>query len=64
MLKYAHELEIKNGNDFWVKVIEQEMIKVGIAFEILDKSKSAPSGWSKESGHLIFVVKMDFTHKS
>ena len=35
-----------------------------IAFEILDEDKSAPVGWSKESGHLIFDVKMDFTRKS
>ena len=60
-VKHVHELYIKSGNNFRVKAIEKEIINVDIAFEILDKAKSAPVGWSKESGHLIFDVKMDFT---
>ena len=40
------------------------MTNVGIAFEILDESQSAPIGWSKESGHLVFDVKMDFSRKA
>ena len=40
------------------------MTNVGIAFEILDEDKSAPVGWSKESGHLVLDVKMDFTRKA
>ena len=59
-----HELDLKNGNNFWVKSIEKEMINVGIAFEILDEAKSDSVGWSKESGHLIFDVKMDYTRKA
>ena len=54
-------MDLKNGNNFWVKAIKKEMTKVGIAFEILEEDKSAPARWSKESGHLIFDVKMDFT---
>ena len=54
----------KNGNNFWVKSIKKEMTNFGIAFEILDEDKSAPVRWSKESGHLIFDVKMDFTPKT
>ena len=40
------------------------MSNVGIAFEILNESKPAPIGWSKESGHMVFDVKMDFTWKA
>ena len=40
------------------------MINVCISFEILDKVKSAPVGWSKESGHLIFDVRMEYTRKA
>ena len=58
--KAAKELDQKNGNDFWIRAIEKEMYNVGIAFEILDKDKTAPVGWSKESGHLVFDIKMDF----
>ena len=63
-VKHASEMNIKNGNNFWVKSIKKEMTNVGIAFEILDEDKSAPVGWSKESVHLVFDVKMDFTRKA
>ena len=63
-VKHAPEMDLKKGNDFWVKLIKQEITNVGIAFEILDEDKSTPVGWSKESGPLIFNVKMDFTQKS
>ena len=63
-VKHASEMNQKNGNNFWVKSIKKEMTNVGIAFEILDEDKSAPVRLSKESGHLIFDVKMDFTRKS
>ena len=63
-VKHAHELYLKNENGFWVKTIEKEMINVAIAFKILDKSKSAPVGWSMESWHLIFDVKMEFTRNA
>ena len=59
-----HELDLKNGNNFWVKSIEKQMTNVGIAFEILEEDKSAPVGWSKESGRLIFGIKMYFTRKA
>ena len=62
--KAAKDLDHKNGNDFWIRAIEKEMYNVGIAFEILDKDKTAPVGWSKESGHLVFDVKMDFSRKA
>ena len=40
------------------------MTNVGIAFEILGDSETAPRGWAKQTGHIIFDVKMDFTRKS
>ena len=57
-------MDLNNGNNFGVKAIKKEMNNVGIAFEILDEDKSAPVGWSNESGHLIFNVKMDFTQNT
>ena len=62
-VKNANELDQKNGNDFCTKAIEKEMSNVGISFNILDESKSAPVRWSIESGHMVFDVKMDFTRK-
>jgi len=40
------------------------MTNVGIAFEALEDGVSAPPGWHKVTGHLIFDVKMDFTRKA
>ena len=63
-VRHARELDQANGNDFWVKAIGKEMTNVGIDFEILDESQSAPIRWSKESGHLVFDFKMDFSRKA
>ena len=63
-IAHAYELDTKNGNDFWKKAIEKEMSNVGIAFEILDDSQPLPVGWSKQSGHLVFDVKMNFDRKA
>ena len=41
-----------------------EMYNIGIAFEILEDLKTAPAGYTKVSGHLIWSVKMDFTRKA
>ena len=41
-----------------------EMYNIGVAFEILEDGKTAPVGYTKVSGHLIWSVKMDFTRKA
>ena len=40
------------------------MSNVGVTFEVLKPGDKAPPVWKKESGHLIYDVKMDFTRKS
>ena len=40
------------------------MYNIGVAFETLEDGKSAPVGYTKVSGHLIWSVKMDFTRKA
>ena len=40
------------------------MFNVGVAFEKLEEGQTAPPGWNKVSGHLIWYVKMDFTRKA
>ena len=61
---HAYELDAQNGNDFWAASIRKEMTNVGIAFEILSPGQTAPPGWSKASGHLVFDVKMSLERKS
>ena len=41
-----------------------EMYSIGVAFEILEDGKTAPTGYTKVSGHLIWSVKMDFKRKA
>ena len=41
-----------------------EMSTIGVVFEILEDGNTAPVGYTKVSGHLIWSVKMDFTRKA
>ena len=61
---HAHQLDKINGNTYWADALSREMTNVGQAFEILDNQSSAPPGWSKVSGHLIFDVKMSLERKA
>ena len=35
-----------------------------VTFDVLEDHKNVPVGWTKESGHLIWDAKIDFTQKS
>jgi len=61
---HARELDIKNGNSFWMDALDKEMYNVGVAFEILDEGQKAPKGWNPVTGHLVWDVKMDLTRKA
>ena len=63
-VEHAFELDRKNGNYLWKDALEMEMYNIGVAFEILEDGKTAPAGYTKVSGHLIWSVKMDFTRKA
>ena len=47
-----------------MKALAKEMYNVGVAFKILAEGQPAPRGWHKVTGHLVWDVKMDFTHKA
>ena len=63
-IEEAKQIDALNNNRFCQNAIDKEMSNVKVAFEILDDGKSAPPGWTKSSGHLVFDVKMDFTQKA
>jgi hypothetical protein len=63
-VKHYAELDEANDNHFWRDALSKEMHHVGIAFSVLDEGQDAPVGWSKQSGHLIFDVKMYFIRKA
>jgi hypothetical protein len=44
--------------------LKLEIHNVGVAFEVLEDGKSAPQGWTKASGRIIWDLKMDFTRKA
>ena len=60
----ARKIDEKNGNNYWITVINKEMTNVGIAFTILDYGIKPPLVWRKASGHLVFNANMDFTRKA
>jgi hypothetical protein len=60
-VKHALEVDDVNGNHLWRDALSKEMHNDGIAFSLLDAGQDAPVGWSKESRHIIYDVKMDFT---
>ena len=63
-VEHAFELDRKNGNNLWKDALEMEMYNIGVAFEILEDGKTAPAGYTKVLGHLIWSVRMDFTRKA
>jgi hypothetical protein len=63
-VKEALDFDHRNGNTFWADALTKEMGNVCIAFEILGPNDKPPVGWYKASGHIVFDVKMDFTHKA
>ena len=47
-----------------MKALAKEMYNIGVAFEILAEGQQAQRGWHKVTGHLVWEVKMHFTHKA
>ena len=63
-VKHAKKLDMKEGNDLWMKALAKEMLNVGVAFEILEQGQKAPHGWHLVTGHLVWDVKKDLTRKA
>jgi hypothetical protein len=63
-IDHAHAIDKRNNNTLWKDALAKEMTEVGVAFEVLEEGITAPIGWSKVTGHLIWDVKMDFTRKA
>ena len=63
-VEHAKEINNKNKNTMRMDALANEMFNVGMAFEVLDEGQRAPSGWYKVTGHLTWVVKMNFSFKA
>jgi Reverse transcriptase (RNA-dependent DNA polymerase) len=55
---------LPNGNNFWLETIIKEMTNVRIAFDVLEKGATPPTGYCRIPCHMIFDIKMDFTCKA
>ena len=69
----ALQIDKITGTDFWRKVINKEMSNVKIVWKVndgytLNEARTATAtafvGFQEIGCHLIFDVKMDFTHKA
>ena len=59
-----NEHDAKHRNTMWQDALKKEMYNVGAAFKLLEMGQKAPARWTKVTGHLVWDVKMDFTHKA
>jgi hypothetical protein len=63
-INHARELDEVQENHLWMETLQKEMFNIGIAFEVLEVGASAPKGWNKAIGHIIWDVMMDYTRKA
>ena len=65
-IENALEIDRSNNNTlFWKNTLAKEMMEVGVACEVLEEGTNAPIGSRKKgTGHLVWDVEMDFTHKA
>ena len=61
-VEHTEEIDKRNQSTFWQDAIN--FSDIGIAFKILEQGETPPSQYRRSSGHMIYIVKMDFTRKS
>ena len=61
---HALRIDKENKNTLWMDALLLEMETINVAFDFQQEGASAPRGYSKTSGHIIWDVKMDFTRKA
>jgi hypothetical protein len=60
----ALALDEENGNTLWYDAIQKELKNVKIAFKFLSDDDTIPVGYKQIPCHIVFDIKMDFTHKA
>ena len=64
MIEESRAFDLAAGNTMWQDAIDLEMNTIMTAFDLVSDGERASPGYSEVSGHIIFDVKMDFTHKA
>jgi len=60
----ALKIDEENGNTLWNDAMQKELKNVKVAFKFLADDEPIPIGYKLIPCHIIFDVKMDFTHKA
>jgi hypothetical protein len=60
----ALEIDRKTNTTYWKDAIHKEMSNNRLAFRFLEDNEDVPVGYKWIHCHMIFDVKMDFTHKA
>lgn len=63
-LKEALQNDKETNTNIWFDVMQKELKNVKIALKFMDPESKAPIGYEWIKGHMVFDVKMDFTHKA
>ena len=54
----AYAIDAENGNNFWMKAIDEEMSKVRVAFEVYEDDPSKLIGYEQIKMHMVFDIKL------
>jgi len=60
----AWRLDKENGNMLWIDAFCKELDAIMIAFEVQYEEVKHIPGYKQIPGHIVWDVKMDFTHKA
>jgi hypothetical protein len=62
-VEQALEIDRATGMTYWHDAVQKEMQNISVAFDFLPENEPIPIGYTKISLHMVFDIKIDFTHK-
>jgi hypothetical protein len=63
-VREALELDMESNTTYWADSIRKEMAVIMPAVRIIDEESKPPVGYQEIPCHMVFDVKVDFTHKA
>ena len=64
IIDHGHRIDKENGKKFWIDANATAIQNIGVAFKVLPEGYIPSVGWPRVTRHLIWNVKMYFTHKA
>ena len=62
-IERIHKFDTANGNTFWRDAIIKEMVNLKVAFDIFHKGQTLLPGYIKDSGYLVFDIRVTLGRK-